>query len=49
MPQLLIKNASAIVTCDDADHVLRNTDILIRDGEISEIGMVQSTSSASVD
>ena len=42
MSQLLIKNASAIVTCDDADHVFRNTDVLIRDGVISQIGKVQT-------
>ncbi len=38
MSSLFIKNASAIVTCDDEDTVLENAGILIRDGVITYIG-----------
>ena len=38
MSSLLIKNASAIVTCDDRDTVLENAGILIRDGVIVSMG-----------
>ncbi len=38
MNRLLIKNASAIVTCDDRDSVWENTHILICDGVITYIG-----------
>ena len=35
---LLIKNATAIVTCDDADRVLRDADLLVRGPAIVAIG-----------
>lgn len=38
MSSLLIKNASAVVTCDDRDSVLENVSILIRDGVITYMG-----------
>lgn len=38
MPTLLIKNASFIVSSDAHDTVYRDTDILIENGEILEIG-----------
>lgn len=38
MSSLLIKNASAVVTCDDNDSVLENVSILIRDGVIIYMG-----------
>jgi len=38
MGSLFIKNASAIVTCDDKDTVLENAGILIRDGVIVCMG-----------
>ena len=38
MPTLLIKNASFIVSCDAHDTIYRDTDILIENGEIREIG-----------
>ena len=38
MSSLLIKNASAAVTCDGRDSVLENVSILIRDGVIAYMG-----------
>ncbi len=38
MPEILIKNADAIVTMDDTRRELHGADIRIRDGVISEIG-----------
>lgn len=38
MSSLLIKNASTIVTCDDRDSVLENSNLFIRDGVITYIG-----------
>lgn len=38
MASLLIKNASAIVTCDDKDSVFENGNLLICDGVITYIG-----------
>lgn len=38
MSSLLIKNASAIVTCDDNDSVLEHANLFIRDGVISHMG-----------
>ena len=38
MSSLFLKNASAIVTCDDRDTVLENAGILIRDGAVAYIG-----------
>jgi len=39
----LIQNALAIVSCDEADTVYRNADILIEDGKISAIGKALKT------
>ena len=38
MPETLIRNAQIVITMDDARSELQNTDILIRDGVIAEIG-----------
>lgn len=38
MSSLLIRNAWAVVTCDDEDTVLRNANILIRDGAVAYLG-----------
>lgn len=38
MSSLFVKNASAIVTCDDQDTVLENASILIRDGAVAYMG-----------
>lgn len=38
MGTLLIKNAEAIITCDEKDSVVRNSNILMNNGEISYIG-----------
>ncbi len=38
MSRLLIQNALHIVTCDDADRVLQNANILIEDGAITYLG-----------
>lgn len=38
MSSLLIKNAFAIVTCDDHDSVLEHTNLLIQDGIITYMG-----------
>ena len=38
MSSLFIKNASAVVTCDDQDTVLENAGILIRDGAVAYLG-----------
>ncbi len=38
MSSLLIKNASAIVTCDEKDTVLENASLLMQDGVITYIG-----------
>lgn len=40
MKSILIKNASAIVTCDDNNAIYSNSDMYISDGEITEIGKV---------
>ena len=38
MSAVLLKNVRAVVTCDDADRVLSDTDLLVRDGVIAAIG-----------
>ncbi len=38
MRQLLIRNIASVVTCNDRDEVLRDTDILMEDGVIRTIG-----------
>ncbi len=38
MKTILIKNARAVVTCDEADRVYHNCDILVRDQAIAVIG-----------
>ncbi len=38
MSSLFIKNASAVVTCDNRDTVLENAGVLIRDGAIAYLG-----------
>lgn len=37
MNQILLKNADAVITCDDQDRLLRNYDILIEDNVIKQI------------
>ena len=38
MSDLLLKNVACVVTCDDADRVLRNVDVYIRENRIEAIG-----------
>ena len=38
MSDLLLKNVACVVTCDDADRVLRNADVYIRENRIEAIG-----------
>ncbi len=38
MATLLLKNISALVTCDDEDRILRDADLLCKDGFITQIG-----------
>ena len=38
MDRILLKNASAVVTCDPADHVYYDCDILIEGPKILRIG-----------
>lgn len=38
MSDLLLKNVACVVTCDDADRVLRNADVYIRENCIEAIG-----------
>ncbi len=49
MPELLIRNARHILTMDDARMEHQNTDILIRDGEIIEIGQGLTTTGDTID
>lgn len=49
MSSLLIKNASAIVTCDEHDSVLENSNILIQDGVITYIGSASQTADETID
>lgn len=38
MSDLLLKNVACVVTCDDADRVLRNVDVYIQENRIEAIG-----------
>ncbi|KRM97221.1 8-oxoguanine deaminase [Loigolactobacillus rennini] len=38
MPTLLLKNAKAVITCDDQDRVLKQVNLLIKNGVIAYIG-----------
>lgn len=38
MSTLLIKNLRSLITCDDADRIVNDTDLLIKDGVIAMIG-----------
>lgn len=38
MSDLLLKNVACVVTCDDADRILRNADVYIRESRIEAIG-----------
>ncbi|MEA4942511.1 MAG: 8-oxoguanine deaminase [Oscillibacter sp.] len=38
MPSLLVKNLSALVTCDDGDQVLKNADLYCENGVLRAIG-----------
>lgn len=44
----LLKNARCIVTCDDQDSILRNTDLLMQDGVIAAIGKLDDIESDEV-
>ena len=46
--KILIRNADAIVTCDDADRVLCHSDILLSDGRIEAVGRDLSAGGAQV-
>ena len=43
MSETLIQNADTILTMDDARHELNGADVLIRDGEIAEVGQGLTT------
>ena len=43
MSSLLIKNIARLVTCDDADRILQNVDVLCQDGFIRAIGSAGDT------
>lgn len=49
MSSLLIQNAWAVVTCDDEDRLLENTNILIRDGVIAYMGPGAQTADETLD
>ena len=49
MSSLLIKNASAIVTCDKNDVVLENSNILIVDGVITYMGPEPQSADETID
>lgn len=49
MSSLLIKNASAVVTCDEKDTVLENANLLIQDGVITYIGTELRTADETID
>lgn len=49
MSSLLIKNASAIVTCDKKDAVFENASLLIQDGVITYIGTDPQTADETID
>lgn len=38
MSEILLRNAAAVVSCDQTDRVYKNADILIKDRSIAEIG-----------
>ena len=38
MSSILLKHIRSLVTCDDGDRILENTDLLVRDGVIAAIG-----------
>lgn len=42
MGSVLIKNAAAIVTCDDENNIYKNADMYILDGEIIKIGKINN-------
>ena len=46
--KILIRNADAIVTCDDADRVLCHSDILLSGGRIEAVGRDLSAGGAQV-
>lgn len=46
--KILIRNADAIVTCDDADRVLYHSDILLSGGRIEAVGRDLSAGGAQV-
>ncbi len=46
MPEILIRNADAILTMDDAGRELRGADILLREGAIAAIGAGLTTAGA---
>lgn len=49
MASLLIKNASAIITCDEKDSVLENGNLLISDGVIIYMGQDPQTADTVID
>lgn len=49
MSSLLIKNASAIVTCDEKDTVFENANLLMLDGVITYIGTEPRTADETID
>ena len=49
MNSLLIKNASAVITCDSKDTVMEHANILINNGVISYIGPEAQTADETLD
>ncbi len=49
MTSLLIKNAQIVVTCDDDDQVLHETNILIKDGVITYMGAKDQVADETID
>ena len=49
MNSLLIKNASAVITCDSKDTVMEHTNLLINNGVISYIGPEAQTADETLD
>lgn len=49
MNSLLIKNASAVITCDSKDTVMEHANLLINNGVISYIGPEAQTADETLD
>lgn len=45
----LLKNVNTVVTCDDHDRVLRDTDVLLADGRVQKIGACEESADTVID